>query len=240
MLVLFAGCIAPGAGLDAPTLEQALLWSVTREIVVEVDHVEGRMPSDLAIDELETALTRATGKPVRIQGPSEIALAREPSDAYQWTQETLLAVERTSRDADTDGHVVGTAAYLHVLYLDGEYKENFGVNIGEVSFLFVDPIEDIGLPVKNGIGRDHMERAVLVHEVGHALGLVNDGIPMARPHEHPDDPHHSANPESVMRPGTDTYSGMLGMIGAGEPVPYEFDADDLADLAAFRASEPER
>jgi hypothetical protein len=80
--------------------------------------------------------------------------------------------------------------------------------------------------------RAEMDRHVLLHELGHAFGLVGQRIPMVRPHVDAEHPGHSSNPRSIMHhqpPMT-----LEGFVYGDRP--RDFDADDRADLAAFRAS----
>ena len=43
-----------------------------------------------------------------------------------------------------------------------------------------------------------VEQATLVHEFGHVMGLVDNGIPMVSDHLDPDHPRHCTNEECVM------------------------------------------
>ncbi len=39
---------------------------------------------------------------------------------------------------------------------------------------------------------------MLAHEIGHTLGLVDNGVPMVQDHEDPDHANHTADPECIM------------------------------------------
>lgn len=67
---------------------------------------------------------------------------------------------------------------------------------------------------------------VLLHEFGHLIGLVDNGMRMQRDHENPDISAHSANPESIMWPGMPADGAALWN--------RTFDADDYADIEACR------
>jgi hypothetical protein len=43
-----------------------------------------------------------------------------------------------------------------------------------------------------------MQGTILVHEMGHLLGLVNNGVPMVTPHEDPEEAHHDADEDCVL------------------------------------------
>jgi hypothetical protein len=75
-----------------------------------------------------------------------------------------------------------------------------------------------------------VERAILLHELGHTLGLVNRGVPMLVDREAEAHSGHSTNPNSVMYPSLQIAASGLVL----QSIPHGFDRDDLADLAAHR------
>lgn len=97
-----------------------------------------------------------------------------------------------------------TTATFHALWVDGYFEQGgevrtgvLGVSIGatRVVAMFKPVIANLG-PTQ--AGRNLGEQAVLVHELGHALGLVDNGVaPVA---DHHDEEHgaHCANDGCVM------------------------------------------
>jgi hypothetical protein len=71
----------------------------------------------------------------------------------------------------------------------------------------------------------------MTHEVGHILGLVNNGIPMQKAREDPDHRGHSSNPRSVMYWKVET-GNIIDFLRNGNRIPNEFDEDDKADMRA--------
>lgn len=61
--------------------------------------------------------------------------------------------------------------------------------------IFKDVVER---PGNTDLVKRYIEQATVVHEVGHAVGLVNNGIPMTTPHEDPSHRAHCSNPDCVM------------------------------------------
>jgi hypothetical protein len=76
-----------------------------------------------------------------------------------------------------------------------------------------------------------IEKAVLVHELGHILGLVNNHLPMATPHEDTGHETHSTNQNSVMFWAVEQSDIVEFLQGRTEP-PNQFDSDDIADMRA--------
>lgn len=227
---------------DGDSTPAALIWAEPfPTLLIEVDYVEGREPSRLALDVLLATLTEVTDKrEVIIQTPT--ALPREDprfSGPRDWSAAELFALRKEFFDA---GHPAELGrdgvAFLHVMYLNGRFVDDevsgVGAQIGPAVYVFLDRARDLsvghyGTPNPT---REYDERSILIHEVGHALGLVNHGIPMIVDRLH-NDGRHSNRPESVMWPGLRGPS-FLEIVQDNTWTPYRFDEYDLQDLQTFR------
>lgn len=257
LIVAASGCLASDAPAPASsseatdawedTLPAAILWAHPYpDLLVEIDHVEGREPSRLALETLRRTLEEVSDKERVILAPPTM-LPREDGrfhGRHEWTLEELADVHARYFDAGVPGaYGADGTARLHLLYLNGVYRLDAGggglvaqhaagLQLEDALLMFPDD-----LPVGFGQGADrpwspYYERKLLVHEAGHAMGLVNAGIPMQRPHVDRDGVH-SDNPGSVMAVGNHGPFA-LEMVQDNQWAPYRFDADDLADLDAFR------
>ncbi|HUP84854.1 MAG TPA: hypothetical protein VM143_04215 [Acidimicrobiales bacterium] len=121
-------------------------------------------------------------------------------------------------------------AAVRLLVLRGSFDGNeqvLGVTVrGDVVALFPERIADAATPL---VSRAALEDAVLLHELGHVLGLVDLARDTGRADK--EHPGHSSNTASVMYWAVD--SSLVGQVLNGPP-PNDFDRDDLADLAALR------
>ena len=118
-------------------------------------------------------------------------------------------------------------AYL--LFLDGEYENSsvLGIAYWNTSMaIFQETVEDIS----GGIGepsQDVVERTITKHEIGHLLGLVDNGTPMQTDHKDEGRGAHCDDDECLM------YYAMtrdfLGDFLLGGSVP-EFDEFCIEDL----------
>lgn len=235
-LVLVAGCAVPLDTRPAPYYEEVLSAEPFTDLIVEVDHAPGRAPSLAARDHLLQELRNVTSK-ARITIKVEQTL---PADASKrWTADELVQLERDTRSTRHAAPV----AVLHVLYPAGEYERPgvagvtvSGPVIGPV-VVFLDTLDDLDFPLLGEIplppdARAAVERATLLHEAGHAMGLVDNGLPMVRDREDKAHEGHSTNEASVMYWQVESLAGLREMVlGSGE-IPLYFDEDDRADMRA--------
>jgi hypothetical protein len=190
-------------------------------IVIERFQQRGKEPSAGTIAFARSTLAKVAQKDIDLRDP--VVLDGTGED---WTAEELRALaDRASRVDQGNGRAV-----LRILFLGGTFEgssEVLGVAVrGDVLALFSDSIEGSRTPVLSG---DTIEEAVLVHELGHLLGLVDLARNTGR--ADPDHPGHSPNQRSVMYWAVE--SNLIGQVLTGPP-PREFDAADLADLQALR------
>lgn len=194
-------------------------------MLIEVFYDEATPPRDAAIDLLEQRAQE------RLSKPGGITIERHAfdGDSKTWSSRDLSNLaEDLSATSSGGGRVV-----LTVLYVDGNSDGDtsngkvLGVFFqkGRIA-LFPDAINGGGLL---GFGASDIERAVLVHEFGHAIGLVNLGIPMQTDHEDDEHEKHSSSSQSVMYWAVENTLGLSTLTGG---IPNDFDANDRADLKA--------
>lgn len=257
--VLTAGCFSATQPRDDPLLltrEAAILWSVPYpKLLVEVDYLPGSPPSTFALDNLAAVAKAQTLKrEVRVLPPVEIADEGLRRKGESWTLEEIYRVHEATFSSGAPWRLgQGDTAFLHVIYLDSllEYEYNgkstaaVGLSSRNVIYVFRSdavlddgPLREVRDPRSGTPMQQVRETGTLLHELGHAMGLVNNGIPMVRPHNDPEDPAHSRNPESIMSGGWDIVSEFRMRAARGDEPSLRFDDDDLADLEAFRNRQP--
>jgi hypothetical protein len=190
-------------------------------IVVERFHQRDAAPSAAALSYATDTLRSVAAKPVEVRPSVELDGA-----GRAWTADELR------RTADAAGRVSagGATGVLRLLFVHGTFEGDdrvLGVAVrGDVVAIFSDAIDGARTPVLTG---DTIEEAVLVHELGHVLGLVDLARDTGR--ADPDHPGHSRSSRSVMFWAVE--SSLIGQVLTGPP-PREFDAQDRADLQALR------
>jgi hypothetical protein len=146
--------------------------------------------------------------------------------ARSWTADDI----RATADAAATVPQGNGRGVLRLLQLHGTFEgsdEVLGVAVrGDVIAFFPDSIDGSATPLVSAAA---IEDAVVLHELGHVLGLVDLARDTGR--ADPDHPGHSKNTKSVMYWAVE--SSLVGQVLSGPP-PKDFDADDLADLRALR------
>ncbi len=103
-----------------------------------------------------------------------------------------------------------------VIFLNGMYNNDpniLGVHFAGYPFAFV--FKDIVLSTGGDpVSQRYAEQATVVHELGHIVGLVNNGVPMAVAHEDGGHPKHSTNAQCVMYWQVESQSNILTSIAA--------------------------
>lgn len=242
LCVALAGCTSPVAllpeslqGNRAGDLTPALLLaSPYPNLVVEIDTTDGYTPCADTLDALHDSLDELTEKrSIRILAP-----ARMPAQDGEYSNEELIEVHRALADqGPVSTHGRGDTAHLHVVFLNGQPEGADGHGLGRTSqswgviFLFPEAYVDAhriqdGQTVEM---RCAIERTILLHELGHAYGLVDDGVPALTERETSPGSGHSTRTDSVMTERIRMGAGGLLI----DPLPEDFDRYDKADIRAY-------
>ena len=230
LLLSLAGCLHDSqlGPFDCDPSTGACRYEILRgdpygELLLEISYVQGNAPDSGALDLLKQRILETTGK-------STVSVKQHAfsSDDDSSTLDEVVALEEPERTH----HKGGGTFVIHLLYLNGEYGDNpdaLGVAYrGSSIVIFKEQVEDAAFLF---VSAQDIEKAVLVHEYGHLVALVNIGYISPHDHEDADHPGHSNNEDSVMYWAVESVD--LGTQLAGEP-PNQFDSDDLDDLRRMR------
>jgi len=217
------------------------------KLVMEVDFVPGWAPRESVMDDLTAVFAGILDKPGGVEWALDGTLAAVGED-HVWTFDELDAVAETSRDMV----VAEDTARLHLLFVDGAYETpaTGGAILGLAwghrhAAIFKQVVEErcasiLPTPALNERLCATAEFSVTQHELGHLIGLVDNGLPMVTPHEDAEHEHHDASDQCVMYWAFENASAIDVLrdriLGGDESLP-EFDAACLNDIAAVRDAE---
>lgn len=252
LLAVRCGSVQPLA-FDSP----GTYYSTMRTMVVEVVYEVGAEPNEGTIgglgplggtdvwsilsDNLTALFANRSVKPT-FQIHSSHAQWKSIAAQNQagWTVQELATVIGANRV----GVSTADTSYFTVAFLKGRFEDSnginnsvLGVNLAGSPFVavFKDTVEEASSSTD---GKKFIEQATLVHELGHALGLVNGGLPMTSNHQDSAHGAHCSNTQCVMywqnQMKEDVGTFVQNFLNSGETVLY---ADDcIADVTAYKPS----
>ena len=222
-LIFLVTCIACSSnGSGAPEIEEddrpGFFFIGRQEILIEVDYhpeaapavdpvqivqngqlLEEKIPWEIFrahLDKLTEESTIETRAPTTLEEMEELP----PPTQEGYTSEDLLILSERHRDLrDAPG-----LRTVHVMFIDGSFVQDgeqqpgtLGVSIGQsgVIAIFMGPINGAQLPP---VFQVFIEQSTLVHEFGHAMGLVNNGLPLTSDHHDEENGAHCTNRDCVM------------------------------------------
>jgi hypothetical protein len=227
--VAFSGCLAgPAADTVGSRARDIVSSAPFTKLHVEVDWMEesghSYQPSGGVLSFLKQRLEARVSKP----GGVTVELSNSiQADRASYTTGDLRALEQTHRNFQPSGDTMT----IWVVWATVSADSSGGGVVAGIAYagsscaVFAGTLED-----NAGVltPRETMDKVVALHELGHLMGLVNLGTPMAAPHEDTAHPGHSSNPDSIMYWQVEG-AGLFDLLRGGG-APDDFDADDAADL----------
>jgi len=215
---------------------------------IVVDYVKGAEPNEAALNVLVATAREVLDKKEVTLTKHENIPAKGADHAYTFKEVNEIELEHR-RD-----YTGGDTAVMYFLYLDGVSEKDTkdgsvlgAAYRGSSVVMFKNNIRKAVEQNKGQLGgllgpstqqmETIVERAVLVHEMGHLLGLVDNGIPMQKDRLDRDPNHtpkHSTNPKSVMYWAVENTGGLKNFLQGNTDIPYRFDEDDKADINAAK------
>lgn len=167
---------------------------------------------------------------VEVVVPSELSEMTliEIQDKDSWTADEISAlIEKHKKLSPT-----ATNGVVYALFVKGYFKNSDGIQPGVIGInitgttiitIFKDVVENMG-QTKDDLVAKFSEQSTFVHEFGHAIGLVNNGVSQVS--EHHDSAHgsHCSDPDCVMywlnEGASEMYSYVQKYMTSGSEVMY--------------------
>jgi len=183
--------------------------SVYTSLTLEVQYMQAYPPDQAALDQVRTFLQGVVHKP----GGITLTLARIPSTAGSPLSITgIRGIEEQYRTKYTHAHELD----VYLLYADADFTDNsvLGVSYLNTSACLFGKTIAANSGAIGQANRTTLTATVLEHELGHLLGLVNNGTGMQTPHEDAAHPAHCTNQDCLMYYAAET-TDILGFLIAG-------------------------
>lgn len=238
--------------VDPERVDHYIRSDTYRRLVLEIDYVGGQEPDPETVSNLSAGLGELLDKPDGVEVVlDEQITPREPS--HGWTLAEIDDAEQETYDLAVDADTIK----MHVLFLDGhdardtDDSQVLGLSWANRNIvIFKESLErTCSANAGDTLRRRGLieaacrqtEESIWTHEIGHALGLVDNGLPMVDDHRDPDHPHHDHNDECVMYWAYDRAQAFLEVrqrfVDDEDANPLGFDAACQADVAALRDTE---
>jgi hypothetical protein len=189
---------------------------------IEISYMPGYAPGDSSVNHLLNFLKTHLNKPAGINifqrqipasGKAALSLAE------------IVATEKKYRTNFTAGRVIG----VHILLTDGDYAgpDIFASSYWNTSFCLFGKTVFESSGGSGQVSRAHLITALLEHEFGHLLGLINQGSAMQQDHLDAGNGAHCDNPDCLM------FHEITNTTSGGTPIPLPtLDDPCIADLKA--------
>lgn len=183
-----------------------------KKLTLEVKSFKGQEPSETTLKYLQSFLEARLNKP---DGISIISTTIDPPRSSKYDLTAIKKLEEKYRTRYSSG----SEATMYFLFIDGEYAANssgnyvLGVAYGATSMVI---FENSVAQFSGGISqpsRSSLESAVAAHEIGHILGLVNNGSDMVNSHEDTDHSRHCSNKDCLMYYQAETSDMLANFFG---------------------------
>lgn len=193
------------------------------QLVVEIQYMEGHRPTDEAINRLKSFLEERLNKSsITMMEPSVIPAMGQ--NAYSASQ--IRDLEEQHRTVYPEEGILST----YFIIVDGEWdiSDNvLGIAYYNTSMaLFGEKIDE----ASGGLfqhGRHHIEATVMLHEIGHLMGLINNGIEMQSDHQDEEHGKHCDESTCLMYHSVRTTDFFANVFEGSIPELDEACIDDL-------------
>jgi hypothetical protein len=124
-----------------------------------------------------------------------------------WSLQEVLSAANTLSVPSTPGTTTFKIIFVNGISDQGAGVIGYSVNGENLVVIFKDVVKSTSV-TGNTLVPTYVEQSTLIHEMGHALGLVNNGLPMINPHQDSAHGAHCSNPNCVMYYANEGLSSM--------------------------------
>ncbi|OIQ17579.1 MAG: hypothetical protein BM556_12315 [Bacteriovorax sp. MedPE-SWde] len=205
-----------------------MLLKTSSELVVEVVYEPGAEPYTdknfrnrhywTFLESNLQAIIDLRGREVTLTVPKELADMRMIAiqDKTSWTAQEIESLVSSSNFTTA----TSAKGVFKVIFLKGHFKSDgvvkdkvLGINVTGTTTIaiFKDVVEEMGRERDDNIAK-FAEQSTLVHEIGHAIGLVNNGVKQVANHQDTAHGAHCMNTDCVMNWQNEGATEMISFI----------------------------
>lgn len=139
------------------------------------------------------------GRNIAVNVPKSLAemIKLTPQNKTTWSGEEIISLSETYKPT-----IENNTTHFQIFFVGGRSKDSpnvigFHLSHTRVIAIFKEVINSSGTGQLGFVPR-YVEQATLIHEMGHAMGLVNNGVPMTSDHQDSQHGAHCTNENCVM------------------------------------------
>lgn len=125
-----------------------------------------------------------------------------------WSLQNVLTLAQAQAVTSTSSNSIFKILFVKGISDQGPNVIGYSINGENVIVIFKDVITATSVTGEQLVPI-YVEQSTLVHEMGHALGLVNNGLPMVQNHQDSAHGAHCSNPNCVMYYANEGASSMV-------------------------------
>jgi len=196
------------------------------QLQIEIIHVQDFALEDESLETLKDFLQDRLHKP---DGINITTTAIESPGRAPYSSEDITEVEENQRSLFTSDNTITVYGFV----ADGQFNQNenvLGLAYRNTSFIIFESQIKANSGGLNQPSKALLESTVINHELGHLLGLVNNGTPMQEDHQDDEHGHHCDNEDCLMYWTAETGDIVSSLVGMDNPPPL--DESCINDLKA--------
>lgn len=197
---------------------------IYKSLAVEIQYMTGYKPKEETVNQLSVFLNQYLNKS---KGITILLKEIKRTKTSPLSGDSVLAIEKQNRTE----FVKDDKTAIYILFTNSRHvdKRILGTAYRNTSAVIYGKAIRENSNVKGKLTHQELETAVLLHEVGHLLGLINKGSPVGSGHTDPDYPDHCNNKNCLMYHATETKKLSSILLKGTIPV---LDSNCVADLVA--------
>jgi predicted Zn-dependent protease len=207
VLAFFASCGKVKKQKSSMATQNVSAIYAANNLSVQVFYEEGSEPYTEGVAGVQIWNLTQANLDALFQGKIKQPMVTVPKDLTQmkkfskmnmasWSIEDVLKLDKTSGYSQPSGTVAFRIYFVSGASTEGANIIGFHINGEQVMVIFKDTIK--GMSGSDPFVPRYVEQATIIHEMGHALGLVNNGVPMVTSHQDLAHGAHCSNSKCVM------------------------------------------